>query len=186
MHGNATHGMSKTRIFRIWLSMINRCHCVGASGYYKYGARGIVVCDRWRDSFVNFLSDMGEPPAGMSIERKDNDGNYDSANCIWATRLVQANNTRANRFLDHDGKRLTTAQWALVTDIPTRTIEKRLKLGWPVAKALTTPIRRAAIRGIRFDPKRNRWVVFYRGKFYGRFVDRGEALAARRAAEVQG
>jgi hypothetical protein len=121
--------------------MINRCHRPTTSGYHKYGARGIVVCERWH-TFVNFLADMGEPPEGMSIERKNNDGNYEPSNCRWATAIEQANNKTTSRFIENHGRRMTLSQWARETGIKEATIDMRLRKGWSPEKALTIPVRR--------------------------------------------
>lgn len=91
---NRTHGMSQSPEYRIWSGMLSRCHNPNDTGYYKYGARGVVVCDRWRGSFEAFYADMGPRPDGMSIDRIDPEGNYEPGNCRWATTLVQARNKR--------------------------------------------------------------------------------------------
>lgn len=88
----AQHGMSKTRTYAIWNGMLERCTNPNATGYKYYGGRGIKVCERWR-TFENFYADMGERPSPKhSIDRKDNDGNYEPGNVRWATSFQQARN----------------------------------------------------------------------------------------------
>lgn len=89
-----THGMSKSRPYRIWRNMINRCHYEKYAERHLYGGRGISVCDRWRLSFENFIADMGVPSNGLSIDRIDTDGNYEPGNCRWATAKEQSANRR--------------------------------------------------------------------------------------------
>ena len=100
VEANTTHGMSGTRPYRIWRDMINRCHYEGYPERHLYGGRGIVVCQRWRESFENFIADMGIPEAHLSIDRKDVNGNYEPGNCRWATALEQSQNKRSKAELE--------------------------------------------------------------------------------------
>lgn len=91
---NRKHGESNSPVYRVWSSMLSRCQNPNHRAYANYGGRGIKVCPQWQ-VFENFLADMGKPPEGLSLDRMDNDGNYEPANCRWATRSEQARNIRS-------------------------------------------------------------------------------------------
>ena len=135
-----THGASKTQTYKIWKVMRQRCRDVNAHGYEDYGGRGIRVCPQWED-FSVFLADMGEAPAGMSIDRIDNDGDYEPGNCRWATRKEQGNNKRNNRRIPYLGETKTLSQWSDVFHMNPKTLSDRLKRGFSVEEALTRPVR---------------------------------------------
>lgn len=135
---NVTHGMTKTRVFRIWSGMWTRCRNPRAINYANYGGRGITVCKRW-NSFSAFLSDMGEPPRGATLERKDTNGNYELSNCEWATRQRQARNRRNNRLFCLNGVTACSAEWAQMLGISRAGLMRRIDiLKWPLERALTT------------------------------------------------
>jgi hypothetical protein len=130
------HGLSASRTYKSWHSAMTRCTCRRNPAWKNYGGRGISVCERW-SSFENFLSDMGLRPEGTSLDRIDVNGNYEPGNCRWATRNTQANNTRANRHIEHEGRRQTMSMWAREIGIPVSTLHLRLNGGWPIDRALT-------------------------------------------------
>jgi hypothetical protein len=133
--------MSRTAIYRRWKGMLRRCDTPSMSGYENYGGRGIRVCDSWRLSFMAFLNDMGEPPTGEhSIERIDNDGNYEPGNCRWATKKEQCANRRSSVVLTHNGVSDTLTNWANRTGMNPMTLWNRIRLGWSPEMALETPI----------------------------------------------
>lgn len=134
---NKTHGRRKSGAYSSWSAMKQRCTNPNNQNYADYGGRGIKVCERWLNNFENFLEDMGERPKGHSIERVDNDGDYEPGNCRWASQRQQVNNTRQNRYLKFNGRSQTISQWARETGIERRTILRRLKLGWSIERALT-------------------------------------------------
>jgi hypothetical protein len=129
---------SKSPTYSSWANMRNRCYREDNVQYADYGGRGITVCERWKNSFPNFLEDMGEKPKkGMSIERKNNNGHYEPGNCEWSTPKPQANNRRSNVFLTFNGKTKTLTQWSEETGIGMSTIRARVRVGWSIKDSLT-------------------------------------------------
>jgi hypothetical protein len=109
-----------------WVGMKARCLRATSPGWRLYGGRGIKVCARWRDSFEAFIEDMGPRPPGMSINRVDNDGDYEPGNCRWATRVQQMSNTRVNHMVEFRGEKLTLAEVARRTGVHPGRLRYRL------------------------------------------------------------
>lgn len=126
------HNRRHTRVWRIWQAMKNRCGNKNIKQYRNYGGRGIKVCERWRNSFVAFYEDMGDPPEGMSIDRIDNNGDYEPHNVKWSTSQEQMRNKSSNRKING----------ICITDISRKLgggpslVAKRLARGWAVDKAI--------------------------------------------------
>lgn len=137
---NKTHGKSKTQIWNLYRSMMDRCYLKTSHAYPRYGGRGIQVCERWH-SFENFYADMGDKPKGMSLERVDNDGPYSPENVRWASCKDQANNRRSNVILQFQGKSQTMQQWCDELGLKIQTVWARLNRGWSVDRALTEEVR---------------------------------------------
>lgn len=135
------HEQSHSKVYRIWDSMVRRCHTPTHAAFKDYGGRGITVCERWRD-FINFYADMGDPPKGMSLDRKRNDEGYEPSNCRWATRKEQNRNTRANRMVAARGRTASVAEWSEELGWPHYVIASRLREGWSDVDAVTKPWRK--------------------------------------------
>lgn len=104
------------------------------------------MCARW-NKFENFLADMGEKPPKMSLDRIDNNGNYDPRNCRWATSKEQSQNMTTNRAWSYQGKTLVVSEWARRLSIGVQTLFYRSRSGWPVDKILGTPVRCNGLKG---------------------------------------
>lgn len=155
---STTHGQSgkltRTPEYYTWSTMKSRCHNERDKNYYRYGGRGIVVCQEWRDSYEVFYRDMGKRPDGHSIDRIDHNGNYEPSNCRWATSKVQANNRRSNRLVEIDGLALTVAEWSEKSGIDSMLIYNRLNKGWGEQEAVFEP---AMVRGVKRGSDHSRW-----------------------------
>lgn len=134
---HSSHGLSKTPEYETWLAIRKRCHDESAKDYYRYGGRGIAVCERWRESFEAFYQDMGPRPSPEhSIDRKDNNAGYSPNNCRWATKEEQANNRSTNVTHLIDGESLTLAQIARAYQLNPMTIKRRLKCCKTIVEAI--------------------------------------------------
>ncbi len=141
-HGCAGNreAVGRTREYRIWLMMKNRCINPKSNTWERYGGRGIKVCDRWRESFGSFIEDMG-PSNGLTIDRINNDGDYEPANCRWATMSEQAYNRRLRHPITFKGETKSITAWARAVGLSSNVVTCRLRMGWSVERALTVPKR---------------------------------------------
>ncbi len=135
-HGSAGNGRRTTE-YHSWMSMKSRCLRPTHNRYHRYGGRGIKICDRWLESFANFLSDMGEKPEGHSLGRIDNDGPYSPENCRWETFERQMRNTAVSRMFTLNGVTKNINDWSQDLGIPLETLRWRRKQGWPVERILS-------------------------------------------------
>lgn len=133
-------GSYKQRAYKIWHAMINRCQNSDCHAYVHYGGRGITVCDRWL-VLANFIADMGQPPAGMELDRIDNDSGYRPDNCRWANLKTQNRNKRSARLVTAHGKTMCVTDWAEAIGIPRHILFNRLNKGYPIEQCLEPTIR---------------------------------------------
>jgi len=148
VEANATHGMARHGeqhpVYRAWIAMLKRCEDLNDPAYKNYGARGIKVCDTWHDAqvFIDWAL-ANDWQKGLSLDRIDNDGNYEPGNCRWTTVKVQARNRRNNHLITFNGKTQCLAEWAEEAGVNRVTLQSRIsKYHWPVERALTESVRR--------------------------------------------
>lgn len=151
-HGSPTeghkwmNGQTKHPLYSTYCAMKTRCSYTRHPHYKSYGGRGITVCSRWLgiDGFENFIEDMGERLEGSSLDRIDNNGDYEPSNCRWATRAEQDENKRTNRIVQWKGENYTFAQLIRKLGDPhfDATYRSRLSLGWSVEKIFSTPMKK--------------------------------------------
>jgi hypothetical protein len=139
--GRATvRDFKRTPAFHSWKAMKERCNQPSATGFERYGGRGIKVCERWQKSFFAFLEDMGQPgQEGLSIDRIDNNGNYEPGNCRWATKVEQANNRRSKTLslvVEFNGEAKTLPEWADSLGVKVGTLYHRRWQGLPIEQVL--------------------------------------------------
>ena len=139
-----THGESDTRLYQVWSAIKSRCYNVNSKHYEDYGGRGIRMCDAWRDGYDAFRewalsSGYQELPFSQcTIDRIDNDGNYEPSNCRWVDGVAQANNRRSNRNFTYNGETHNIKEWSELYSIPYKTLHNRIRSGWSIDRALTT------------------------------------------------
>lgn len=163
------HGGKGTRLYRIWLGMRRRCNCVTDAAYHRYGGRGIGICTEWDefDAFRDWATANGYA-SHLTIDRADNDKGYDPSNCRWATYRDQNRNYSRNRPVQYDGRTALIGDFAAEHGLPADVVKNRvMRYGWPMEKALTTPVRKKIKREpwAEHDMSRS---TFYRAKRDGR------------------
>jgi hypothetical protein len=141
------HGYRNHPMYHRWAAMIQRCYDTNDAEYKNYGARGIKVCDRWRESFWNYAEDVGLPPfPGASIDRVVNDGDYCVGNCRWVSKKEQTLNRRNTRFLEFNGMSMCIADWERHLGFSIGSLKGRFARGMTVEQALSIPKSRRGIR----------------------------------------
>jgi hypothetical protein len=146
------HGKRFSKVYNAWLEMKQRCLNPNVKFYEHYGGRGITICERWMD-FNNFYADMGDPPVigaeRISLDRIENNGNYEPGNCQWATQKMQSDNQRRTRFHEYQGESHTLCDWAKIKGMSYGQLRQRIyQRGWGFEEAITMPP-----RGVRHSPK---------------------------------
>jgi hypothetical protein len=138
-----THGLSGTRIYNIWIDMKKRCYDTKNNRYNRYGGRGITVCDEWKENFIAFRNWAYENgyAEGLSLDRIDNNGNYEPSNCRWATMKEQANNQNHTLKIKYKGEIKTLTEWAEILGIKRHTLYHRIyKRGWTIERAFSEKV----------------------------------------------
>ena len=146
---NSTHGLKKTRLYVVWKDIKARCFNPNANNFKDYGAKGVFMCDEWRNDFKVFYDwamENGYNPNAKrgecTIDRINNNKGYSPDNCRWTDNLTQQNNKKNNRFLTYNGETHTIAEWSRILNIKTYVLYARLYSGWSVERTLTTPVKK--------------------------------------------
>ncbi len=176
-HRNFKHGYTRHARrppeYTAWRAVKTRCFNSNCQCFGDYGGRGITMCDRWKESFVAFLDDMGHRPGPeYSLERIDHNGHYEPGNCRWATVTEQSNNRRSNRLITHQGVTRTLKNWSRIKGVSRKAITDRLNRGWDTERTFGTPSR---VCGLDASPS----VVWFREMQLA--VDKGDLDQANEA-----
>jgi len=141
MHGHRImpKGSAEYRTWTAWVWMRRRCLDAKLPDFHRYGGRGIRFDLAWND-YVQFLADMGLAPAGKSLDRIDNMGNYEPGNCKWSTKQEQARNRRSSHLIVIEGQEKTLAEWSEISGVQSSTIRARIKYGMS-GNALILPVK---------------------------------------------
>lgn len=140
---NVTHGKRHTRLYGIWLQMKNRCFNAKTKRYKDYGGRGITVCDEWRNDFQSFYnwSISNGYDDTLTIDRKDNSGNYEPSNCRWVTVKEQNRNSRQCDMITYKGETHCLKEWSEILGLSYVALKNRKKYGWSIERMFETPVR---------------------------------------------
>lgn len=137
---NTAHGKTQHPLFHVWRSMLTRCNLPTAQAYRRYGGRGIVVCERWQESFEAFWEDMYSTyHEGLVLDRRDNEGDYTPENCHWVTYKQSARNTSSNRVIQTPWGEMTVSEAAEKSGVKKTTLTYRLDHGVPESRLFDTP-----------------------------------------------
>jgi hypothetical protein len=129
--------LTKDPLYQRWTNMIRRCHDSKDKQYEWYGGRGIIVCERWRLSFLDFLRDTGFPSfKGAQIDRIKNDGNYEPGNVQWVTCSRNCRNRKSSKFITYNGETMCLADWADKLGLKRKSLMSRINMGWPIEEIL--------------------------------------------------
>ncbi len=136
------HLDSNSSEYRTWDAMKRRCCNETTKHFEHYGGRGIKVCDRWRDSYSNFLADMGRRPSPKhSLDRIDNNGDYELANCRWTLQTIQIRNRSIAVTFEWKGRQYSQMELSEMSGVPFGTLRSRIARGWPIERALKQPVK---------------------------------------------
>lgn len=149
------NGLSRTKLYKVWTSMKQRCMNPKCDVYMYYGERGVLIYKDWLEfeNFYNWAVGNGYEE-GLTIERIDVNSNYEPNNCTWIPQSEQSSNTRRNRLISYNGKKQNIAQWVKETGLSYNCIRSRLKRGWDIKKTLTEPIHTECQR-FKYETKSN-------------------------------
>jgi len=126
--------------YRSWTAMKARCYNPNSNSFKRYGALGTTVCERWKDSYLNFIQDMGNKPSkSHSLDRIDVKGNYEPSNCKWATKIEQGNNRRNTIYVVYEGEKIALKMLCRKLGLDYERMKSRVRMGWDILKAINTP-----------------------------------------------
>ena len=160
-HPNFKHGYRRTingkttPTYNCWIGIKSRCLNKNHSEWHNYGGRGITICDRWLD-FKNFFEDMGERPVGLSIDRINNNGDYEPSNCRWTDHKTQCRNFRKNVIIEFNNKKMCISEWAEFLGINRKTLTARFENGYSIEQALNMNVHSKRFRRVSKPYKKHK------------------------------